>query len=135
MSNFIKNRPLSPHLQIYKLIPTMLMSIMHRITGGILYFGMILVSLWFLSLATGSGAFELFRFYADYMLFKVVFFAYSWAVIHHMLGGIRHLVWDLGFCFEKHLSTRLAKIHIVSSSVIVMVIWMVRAFFIRNEIW
>ena len=59
MANVTQNRPLSPHLQIYKPIPTMVMSILHRITGGALYFGTLLVAWWLIAAATGQGYFDL----------------------------------------------------------------------------
>ncbi|AHA28122.1 succinate dehydrogenase, cytochrome b556 subunit [Candidatus Liberibacter americanus] len=126
MSNKTNNRPLSPHLQIYKLIPTMLVSIVHRITGAFLYFGTTFFVLYFLSLAGGIDTFNTFKYYADNNLFEICLFLYTWSVIHHMLGGLRYLIWDAGLCFDKHLATKFAKINIFSSVLLVLIIWIIK---------
>ena len=58
MANVTRSRPLSPHLQVYKPIPTMVMSIVHRITGAALYFGTVLVAFWLIAAASGEASFE-----------------------------------------------------------------------------
>ena len=109
MANVTKNRPLSPHLQVYKLIPTMLMSIVHRITGGALYFGTILVAWWLVAASTGAEYFEWVNWFMGTIIGRLILLGYTWALIHHMLGGLRHLMWDVGYGFDKHFSTKLAK--------------------------
>lgn len=126
MSDKTNNRPLSPHLQIYTLIPTMFVSIVHRITGAVLYFGTIVFVLWFLSLAGGIYTFNVFKSYTDNNLFDICLFLYNWAAVHHMLGGVRYLIWDAGLCFDKHVATRLAKINIFASVLIVLIIWTIK---------
>ena len=123
MANTVKNRPLSPHLQIYRPIPTMMASIMHRITGGALYFGTVLVAIWLIALASGPDYFEAVNRLFGSWIGRIVLFGYSWALIHHLLGGLRHLMWDLGHGFEKHFSTTLAKAQFVASPVITILIW------------
>ena len=86
-------RPLSPHLQIYRLTLTMAMSIVHRMTGAALYFGTLLLAWWLLAAAAGPNAFAAFQSVASSFIGRVVLFGYTWALIHHMLGGLRHLVW------------------------------------------
>lgn len=88
-------RPLSPHLQIYRLTMTMAMSIMHRVTGAALYFGTLLFVWWLFAAATSRGFETLNSFFSSW-IGQIFLFGYSWALIHHMLGGIRHLVWDTG---------------------------------------
>ncbi|MBL0849261.1 MAG: succinate dehydrogenase, cytochrome b556 subunit [Candidatus Liberibacter ctenarytainae] len=126
MSDMSNNRPLSPHLQIYRLIPTMFISIVHRITGVVVYFGAIGVVIWFLCVAEGSSAVDVLREYTNWFLFKITLFLYSWAVIHHMLGGIRYLFWDSGFLLDKNISTKLAKINIIASILIVIGVWVLK---------
>ena len=94
MANVTSNRPLSPHLQIYKPIPTMVMSIVHRITGGALYFGTILVAWWLIAAATGQAYFDLVNWVLGSIIGKIVLLGYTWALLHHMLGGLRHF--DVG---------------------------------------
>ena len=125
MANTVKNRPLSPHLQIYRPIPTMMASIMHRITGGALYFGTLLVAWWLVALASGPDYFETVNWFFGTWIGMLILFGYTWVIIHHMLGGMRHLMWDVGHGFDKHFSTRLAKAHFIASPVITMVIWVI----------
>lgn len=103
-----RQRPLSPHLQVYRLIPTMLMSIVHRMTGSALYFGTLLLAAWLVAAAASPQWFDaLSRLYGSW-LGLLVLFAYTWALIHHMAGGVRHLIWDTGTGIEKESSTRIA---------------------------
>ena len=120
-----KPRPLSPHLQVYKLIPTMVMSITHRITGGALYVGTLILA-WWISAAAGSEA------YYDFVngivgswFGQLVLFGFTWSLMFHMLGGIRHLIWDTGSYQEKHTATRLAIATLVGSVVLTLAIWVV----------
>ena len=87
-------RPLSPHLQIYRPMLTMIMSIVHRITGAALYVGTLLLAWWLLAAASGPNAYATFQAVASSFIGRVVLLGYTWALIHHMLGGIRHLIWD-----------------------------------------
>ena len=89
-------RPLSPHLSIYRPQINMVMSIAHRITGGALYFGTLLLAAWLMAVATGPKAFDFVNTLFSHPLGKLVLAGYSWALIHHMLGGIRHMIWDTG---------------------------------------
>jgi succinate dehydrogenase / fumarate reductase, cytochrome b subunit len=130
MANTAKNRPMSPHLQIYRPIPTMIASIVHRITGGALYFGTLLVAWWLVALASGPDYFATASWFFGTWIGTLILFGYTWVIIHHMLGGMRHLMWDLGHGFEKHFSTRLAKAHFLASPVITVVIWVI-AYLIR----
>lgn len=121
------DRPLSPHLQVYKLIPTMAMSIAHRITGGALYFGTLLVAWWLIAAASGPDYFAWVNGFFGSWFGLLVLFGYTWALIHHMLGGLRHFVWDLGHLFDKQTSTRLAWATIAGSVALTLVIWIVGA--------
>lgn len=125
MANAANNRPLSPHLQIYKPIPTMVSSIMHRITGAALYFGTLLVAWWLIAIASGAGYYDLVSAIFGSIIGRIVLFGYTWALIHHMLGGLRHFMWDFGYGFEKHFSTRLAKASFVVSIALTIVIWVI----------
>jgi succinate dehydrogenase / fumarate reductase cytochrome b subunit len=87
-------RPLSPHLGIYKPIVTMVMSIAHRITGAALYVGVILLGFYLLGLALGPGAFATVSWIVDSFVGRVFVVLFSWALFHHLLGGVRHAIWD-----------------------------------------
>ena len=123
MANATQNRPLSPHLQIYKLIPTMVMSIVHRITGGALYFGTILVVWWLVAAATGQAYFDWVNWFMGTIIGRLILLGYTWALLHHMLGGFRHFAWDLGYGFEKHFSTKMAKATIIASLCLTVLVW------------
>jgi succinate dehydrogenase / fumarate reductase, cytochrome b subunit len=126
MSSTLKgNRPLSPHLQIYKPIPTMVASIVHRITGAALYFGTVLVAWWLIAAASGPDYFEFVQKIMGSIVGRLVLFGYTWALMHHMIGGIRHLIWDTGAMFDKHTSTRMAYVSIVLSVALTLVIWVI----------
>src|ERR1051326_1386134 len=89
-------RPLSPHLQIYRPMLTMLMSIAHRVTGAALYFGALLVAWWLIAAASGPNYYAAVQWFMGTIVGRLVLFGYTWALIHHMLGGVRHLIWDTG---------------------------------------
>ena len=125
MANVTNNRPLSPHLQIYKPIPTMVMSIVHRITGGALYFGTILVAWWLIAAASGQAYFDWVNAIFGSFIGRLILFGYTWALVHHLLGGLRHFMWDLGYGFDKHFSTKLAKATLVASICLTLLIWIV----------
>ena len=88
----MRQRPLSPHLQVYRLIPTMLMSIVHRITGAALYVGTLLVAWWLIAAATSESYFEFVNGLYGSWLGRLVLFGYTWALLHHMLGGLRQKI-------------------------------------------
>src|SRR5262245_30780872 len=94
-------RPLSPHLQIYRPMLTMLMSIAHRVTGVANAVGFALLAWWLIALAAGPQQFwDVQRFFAS-IPGRLLLFLFSWALLHHMLGGIRHLIWDTGTAMDK----------------------------------
>lgn len=125
MANVTRSRPLSPHLQVYKPIPTMVMSIVHRVTGAALYFGTVLVAWWLIAAATGEAYFDWVTWFFGTWIDRLVLFGYTWALMHHMLGGLRHFMWDMGRGYEKHFSTKLALATPVVSVALTVLIWVV----------
>jgi len=103
-----RQRPLSPHLTAYKWPMTMTMSIMHRITGGALYFGMVLVAWWLLAAATSPQWFETANWVMGSWFGILVLIGFTWSLYLHALGGIRHFLWDTGYAIDKHTATQLA---------------------------
>ena len=120
-----KPRPLSPHLSIYKMIPTMAMSIIHRVTGAALYFGTMLVAWWLLAAASGATAFETVNGFFGTILGWLILLGYTWALMHHMLGGLKHLMQDTGAGLEKNFTTRIAILQPVISVILTILIWVV----------
>jgi succinate dehydrogenase / fumarate reductase, cytochrome b subunit len=125
-----RERPLSPHLTIYRPPITMTMSIIHRITGGALYFGTLLVAAWLMAAASSQGAFDWINWAFGTWLGRLILFGYTWALMHHMLGGVRHLVWDFGHGMEPATRINMARFTLVGSTVLTFLIWAV-AFLMR----
>ena len=109
------NRPLSPHIQIYRWPLTMAMSIAHRATGTALYVGTALLAWWLIAAAAGPGYFAFVNGLFGSWIGLVVLFGYTWALIHHMLGGLRHFVWDFGLGLTKPARDNLALANLVGS--------------------
>lgn len=116
-------RPLSPHLQIYKPSITMVMSVLHRITGAALFFGTLLLVVFLVSLAMGKTSFGIVQAVYGSILGKLVLFGYTWALFHHMCGGLRHFVWDTGAGFERETRMRLAWATLIGSLVLTVLAW------------
>lgn len=89
-------RPLSPHLQIWRWTLPFALSITHRITGAALYFGTALLVWWLVAAAIGPGQFETAQAVFSSWIGLIVLFGFSWALMQHLLGGLRHLMWDTG---------------------------------------
>src|SRR5690349_22126402 len=121
-------RPLSPHLQIYRPMLTMMMSIVHRITGFGNYFGTLILAWWLIAAASGPNAYARFEWFAGSIIGRIILFGYTWSVIHHMLGGIRHLIWDTGRGFGPQEREWLAAANLVGSIVITIAPWAVGHF-------
>lgn len=119
------NRPLSPHLQIYKPILTMVMSILHRITGAALYFGTILLAWWLIAAAAGPTYFDFVNELYGSILGRLVLFGFTWALVHHMLGGLRHFIWDMGAGFGEKARDWLAKATIIGSVSLTLILWII----------
>jgi len=118
-------RPLSPHLSVYRPLINMVMSILHRITGGALYFGTLLLAAWLVAAASGEAPFALVNAFFAHPVGKLVLFGYSWALLHHMLGGLRHFLWDTGRGFSISQVNALSWFTIIGSVVLTLVLWMV----------
>jgi len=118
-----RERPLSPHLSVYRWPVTMTVSILHRMTGGALYFGTLLVAWWLIAAATSENQFNIASAVFGSWFGRLVLFGYTWVLIHHMLGGIRHLIWDTGEGLEKHTASKLAWANIAGSIVLTVLVW------------
>ena len=99
-------RPLSPHLTIWRWQVTMLSSIMHRATGMALSAGAIVLAWWPVSISNGPEGYDSFMVYAAMPLGVIVLFGFTWSFAFHFFNGIRHLAWDLGYGFDKHVATK-----------------------------
>jgi succinate dehydrogenase / fumarate reductase cytochrome b subunit len=116
-------RPLSPHLSIYRPQINMVMSIVHRLTGGALYFGTLLLAAWLVAAAMGERQFAIVNEIFGHPLGKLVLFGYSWALVHHMLGGMRHLLWDTGRGLSLRAVDFLSWLTVIASVSLTLVLW------------
>jgi succinate dehydrogenase / fumarate reductase cytochrome b subunit len=122
-AKFGAERPLSPHLQIYRPMLTMMMSIAHRLSGVANAVGFILLTWWLVAIASGPEAYaQVSRFFAG-IPGRMLLFLFSWALIHHMLGGIRHLIWDTGSGLDKTSIEVFAWLTIIGSTVLTVLVW------------
>lgn len=116
-------RPLSPHLQIYRWTWTMAMSVLHRVTGGALYLGTLLLAWWLIAAASGPKAYAGVEWFMTTIIGRLILFGYTWALMHHMLGGIRHLIWDTLHGFDAQERQTLAQATLAGSIVLTIIIW------------
>jgi succinate dehydrogenase / fumarate reductase, cytochrome b subunit len=117
------DRPLSPHLQIYRPMLTMMMSILHRVTGAALYFGVVLLVWWLTAASWSEGYFNLVQAFFGHWFGRIVLFGFTWALIHHALGGLRHFLWDTGRGFNLQLVERLAQLNLAGSIILTILLW------------
>lgn len=122
----IKERPRSPHISIYRWTITMAMSIAHRITGMALYVGTVFLAVWLIAIACGEEAFRtVYEIYSSWFGLCILFL-YTLAGVHHMVGGVRHIVWDLKPCLlEKEKATVTAWATVFISLIVTFAIWIV----------
>ncbi|HRD78548.1 MAG TPA: succinate dehydrogenase, cytochrome b556 subunit [Hyphomicrobiaceae bacterium] len=121
-------RPISPHLQVYRLQIHMLMSGLHRVTGAALYVGTALLAWWLIAVASGPRYFEYVNGILGHPIGKLILFGYTWALVHHMVGGVRHLIWDTGRGFDLGTVKTMSWLTIISSVVLTLLLWGVGLF-------
>ncbi len=125
MSMTARARPISPHLQIYRWTITMTMSIFHRATGIANYAGMALLAIWLVAAASGQGALTAVNFIYGSWFGQLVLFGFTWSLCHHMLGGLRHFVWDTTVMMGPGRREALAWATIIGSVLLTLLIWTV----------
>lgn len=116
-------RPLSPHLQIYRPTLTMMMSIAHRITGAVLYIGTLLLAWFLVAASTSADAFAVIAGFLDSIPGRLILLGFTWSLYHHLLGGIRHIVWDSGRGLEPDAREWLAKATLIGGLVLTVLTW------------
>jgi succinate dehydrogenase / fumarate reductase cytochrome b subunit len=99
-------RPLSPHLTVYRFAYTMLLSILHRLTGVALAAGLLLLATWLMAAASGPAAYARVIAFLGHGVLQVVLGAWLVAFIYHFGAGLRHLFWDAGYGFERPQARR-----------------------------
>lgn len=118
-----RERPLSPHLQVYRWQITMLMSILHRATGVALVVGAFGLAWWLLAVAAGGDAYAHAAACVSSPFGRLFLFGFSLALVYHLLNGIRHLLWDAGWGFEIPEVYRSGYTVFALTVVLVVAIW------------
>ena len=118
-------RPLSPHLSVYRPMLTMMMSIAHRITGAGLYAGTLLLAWWLIAASDDAAAFAKAASVLNSWLGRLVLFGFTWALFHHMLGGLRHFIWDTGRGLDHPEREYLAAATLLGGLTLTLLVWLV----------
>jgi succinate dehydrogenase / fumarate reductase cytochrome b subunit len=118
-------RPLSPHLSIFRPYINMVMSIVHRGTGVANYFGTVLLAAWLVAAATGPDAFTVASDVAGSPIGLIILLGYSWSLIHHALGGLRHFIWDTGRAFDLASVRMLSWATLIGSLTLTAALWFI----------
>ena len=122
--------PLSPHLQIYRWHISSLISITQRISSVINLLAIILIFFWLLLLSFGESNYELFLLISNSFIGKFILIGFTWSMSFHLLSGIRHLVWDLGYGFEIKTANISGIIVIILSLTLTIIFWLLARGFI-----
>lgn len=117
------NRPLSPHLQVYRPQITSMLSILHRLTGVALAVGTLLLTYWLVAAASGPGAFATAQGVIGSFFGRLLLFGWSFALFYHLCNGIRHLVWDAGYGLEIETAQRSGLIVVGAAVLLTLLCW------------
>jgi len=117
------NRPTSPHLQIYRLPLTAIMSISHRATGVFLSVGLVFTVLCLTALANGESSWEFFHGILRNWFGQLVLFGFTLVLNYHLCNGIRHLFWDIGYGFTLEAASLANKLVLIAAVVLTLLVW------------
>lgn len=117
------NRPLSPHLQVYRPQITSTLSILHRLTGIALAVGTLLLTYWLVAAASGPEAFATAQGLIGSFIGRLLLFGWSFALFYHLCNGIRHLFWDAGYGFEIETAQRSGLAAVAGAVVLTLICW------------
>ena len=117
-------KPISPHLQIYRWHISSLLSITHRISGIINLLALIFIFFWLIVLSFGETNYELFLLAINSFIGKFILIGFTWSMCFHILSGIRHLAWDLGYGFEIKTANISGVMVIIFSLALTVIIWL-----------
>ena len=116
--------PISPHLQIYRWHISSLLSITHRIAGMVNLLALILMFFWILTYSLGENSYELFLLVINSFFGKFILIGFTWSMSFHILSGIRHLAWDMGYGFEIKTANISGILVILSSLLATIIFWL-----------
>lgn len=120
-----RDRPLSPHLQVYKLPLNGLLSISHRLTGLVLALGALGVVVMLVTAASGSQAYQSFHAASYHWLGQVVLVAFTLALYYHLCAGVRHLFWDAGYGYDLKSAQLGSWLVMIGAVVLTVLTWLV----------
>jgi succinate dehydrogenase / fumarate reductase cytochrome b subunit len=120
-------RPLSPHLSIYRLTMTMAMSFAHRISGAALYVGVLLLAWFLIAASADASSFAVFSDFIGSFIGRLVLFGFTWALFHHLIGGLRHILWDAGYGLDAPLRDQMAWATLIGGFALTVLVWIVGA--------
>jgi succinate dehydrogenase / fumarate reductase, cytochrome b subunit len=118
-------RPLSPHLDVYRWQITMTLSILHRATGIALSFGTLLLVWWLVAAATGPEAYARVQGFIGSPIGWLLLFGWTLSLFYHLFAGIRHLAWDAGYGFQKHEYHRSGQAVVIATVICTVLAWVV----------
>lgn len=124
-----RDRPLSPHLQIYRLPLNAITSITHRITGVLLCLGAVLLVIMLITLASGSQAWGVIQPWISGPVGWVILFGFTLVLYYHLCAGVRHLFWDAGYGYELQTARRASWWVIAGAAVLTLLTWAIACFF------
>jgi len=117
------NRPLSPHMQVYRPQITSMLSILHRITGVALGVGTLLLVYWLAAAASGPAAFADAQALIGSIIGRLLLFGWTFALFYHLCNGIRHLFWDAGYGFEIETVSRTGWLVLAAGLALTVISW------------
>ena len=121
----MSQRPLSPHVFVYKFMYTMALSILHRVTGCALSVGLLLFIYWLVAAASGAEAYAQAQIVFAHPITKIVLYGFSFAFFYHLMNGVRHLAWDAGYGLERAAARKSGWIAFLGAVVITVFFWII----------
>ena len=118
-------RPLSPHLQVYRLPLVAITSITHRITGVGNAIGLILMTYWLIAAAGGEVAYDNAMWFFGSFIGRLMLFCWTLSIFYHLLNGIRHLVWDAGYGYSLPVANKSATFVCIATIVLTIITWII----------
>ena len=116
-------RPLSPHLSVYRPTMTMAMSIAHRISGAALYVGVLLLAWFLIAVSSDASSFAVFSDFISSFIGRLTLFVITWALFHHLVGGVRHILWDAGYGLDAPLRDQMAWATAIGGFALTILVW------------
>ena len=116
-------RPLSPHLSVYRPTMTMAMSIAHRISGVALYVGVLLLAWFLIAVSSDASSFAVFSDFISSFIGRLTLFVITWALFHHLVSGVRHILWDAGYGLDAPLRDQMAWATAIGGFALTILVW------------